>query len=69
MLSAITSAQKKQLTSVLNTIASSSMFYNILEQQIPLYGNCQNYIEQHSFGYPLEKYFPRPTRRSSHVWL
>ena len=32
-------------------------------------GNCQNYIEQHFFGYSEEKHFPRQTRRSSHVWL
>ena len=32
MLSAITSAQKKQLMPLLNIITSSRMFYNILEQ-------------------------------------
>ena len=32
MLSATTSAQKKQLTPLLNIITSSGMFYNILEQ-------------------------------------
>ena len=32
MLSAITPAQKKQLTPLFNIITSSRMFYNILEQ-------------------------------------
>ena len=32
MLSAITPTQKKQLTPLFNTITSSRMFYNILEQ-------------------------------------
>ena len=31
--------------------------------------NCQNCIEQHSFGYSKGKHFPRQARRSSHVWL
>ena len=46
------------------------MFYNILEQTKYHYdGNCQNYKEQHFFGYLKAKHFPRQTRRSSHVWL
>ena len=35
------------------------MFYNILEQIYTIMmENCQNCIEQHSFGYSKGKYFP-----------
>ena len=46
------------------------MFYNILEQTYTIMmENYQNYIEQLFFGLSKDKYFPRQTRRSSHVWL